>query len=142
MAVNSNRYVKGEPPEEQVIDLLIPTLSGRFGDQVRGGRRFDAMPGLHLALAEPIMVDAHLTLQDETELVCDVPVRAVEAAVILKRTPGWIGGRRHRGTRSTSRTSSTSSTRTARRRSAAGVCTRRERRVREAMRVGSCSPWR
>lgn len=84
IAVNSNRYVKGEPPEEQVIDLLIPTLSGRFGDETRGGRRFDAMPGLHLALAEPIMVDAHLTLQDETELVCEVPVPAVEAAVVLK----------------------------------------------------------
>ncbi|OII13681.1 hypothetical protein BIU96_12975 [Curtobacterium sp. MCBA15_008] len=64
--------------------LLIPTLSGRFGDETRGGRRFDAMPGLHLALAEPIMVDAHLTLQDETELVCEVPVPAVEAAVVLK----------------------------------------------------------
>jgi len=83
-AVNSNRYAKGEPPEEQVIDLLIPTLTGKFGDASRGGRRFDAMPGLHLALGEPIMVDAHLTLQDESELVCAVPVPTVEAAVVLK----------------------------------------------------------
>lgn len=83
-AVNSNRYVKGEPPEEQIIDLLIPTLTGEFGAATRGGRRFDAMPGLHLALDEPIMVDAHLTLRDETVLVCEVPVPAVEAAVVLK----------------------------------------------------------
>lgn len=83
-AVNSNRYVKGDRPEEQVIDLLIPTLTGRFGDASRGGRRFDAMPGLHLALGEPIMVDAYLTLQDKSELFCVVPVPAVEAAVVLK----------------------------------------------------------
>lgn len=83
-AVNSNRYVKGDPPGEQVIDLLVPSLAGTFSDADRGGRRFDAMPGLHLAFGEPITIDARLTLQDETELVCDVPVPTVEAAIVLK----------------------------------------------------------
>jgi len=83
-AVHSNRYVKGEPPGEQVIDLLVPAFGGTFGDHARGGRRFDAMPGLHVAFGEPITIDARLTLRDGQELVCDVPVPTVEAAVVLK----------------------------------------------------------
>jgi predicted nucleotidyltransferase len=83
-ARNSNRYVKGDPPGERVIDLLVPAFGGRFTEEARGGRRFDAMPGLHLALSDGITIDAHLTLRDGTELECAVPVPTVESAVVLK----------------------------------------------------------
>ncbi|MFB2554598.1 hypothetical protein [Herbiconiux liangxiaofengii] len=89
-AESGNRYVFGEPPEQRVIDLLVPAAGGRFTTDDRGGRRFDAMPGLSLAMSTSITVEAHLTLLDGSELVCDVPLPTVEAAVVLKAY-AWRG---------------------------------------------------
>jgi hypothetical protein len=83
-AESGNRYVCGDSPQQKVIDLLVPAGGGRFTTDDRGGRRFDAMPGLSFAMGRVIMIEAHMTLLDGTELVCDVPVPTVEAAVILK----------------------------------------------------------
>ncbi|RKR75672.1 hypothetical protein [Frondihabitans australicus] len=79
-AIKGNRYVH----DQRVIDVLVPTLNGRFGDTIRAGRAYDAMPGLHLALGAPIVIDANLTLTDGTVLECAVPVPTVENAVVLK----------------------------------------------------------
>lgn len=85
----SNRYVRGTAPDEQVIDLLVPTFTGKFTDSERaGGRVFNGMPGLTLAFDDPIVVEAHLTLRDGTELVSDIPLPRLEAAVVLK-TYAW-----------------------------------------------------
>ena len=89
-ADSGNRYVSGEPPEQKVIDLLVPAGGSNFTTDERGGRRFDAMPGLSLAMGDVLLIEAHMTLLDGTELVCDVPVPTVEAAVILKAY-AWRG---------------------------------------------------
>ena len=89
-AESGNRYVSGDPPEQKVIDLLVPTFGDKFTSDERGGRRFDAMPGLPLAMSGVILIEAHMTLLDGTELVCDVPVPTIEAAVILKAY-AWRG---------------------------------------------------
>ncbi|MFC9560375.1 hypothetical protein [Agromyces sp. NPDC056965] len=67
------------------IDLLIPAPAGRFTQEERGGRAFDAAPGLQLALAtEPIIIDANVTMLDGSLLPFSVRVPPPEIAVILK----------------------------------------------------------
>lgn len=83
-AESGNRYVCGDSPEQKVIDLLVPAGGSTFTTDDRGGRQFDAMPGLSLAMSRVIVIEAHMTLLDGTELICDVPVPTVEAAVVLK----------------------------------------------------------
>jgi hypothetical protein len=43
--------VAGGPVPELAVDLLVPSLDGRFRPQEHGGRSFDSAPGLALALA-------------------------------------------------------------------------------------------
>ncbi|MBF4618023.1 hypothetical protein ITJ44_08050 [Clavibacter sp. VKM Ac-2873] len=88
--VSGNRYVRGEKEPRPTIDLLVPALTGRFSDALHGGRRLDAMPGLHLAMASPLRLDASLLLQDRTELSASVVVPGLEAAVVLKAY-AWRG---------------------------------------------------
>jgi len=76
-----NRLVRGD----RAIDLLVPSLDGRFRPLVVGERAYDATPGLALALSgEPIIIDLTVVYLDEREDRFDVPVPTVEAAVILK----------------------------------------------------------
>jgi hypothetical protein len=89
-AVAGNRYVRGEEEPMPTIDLLVPALTGRFSDELHGGRRLDAMPGLHLAVEAPLRLDALLVLQDGTELLASVAVPGLEAAVVLKAY-AWRG---------------------------------------------------
>ncbi|GEK82994.1 hypothetical protein [Frigoribacterium faeni] len=76
-----NRLVRGD----RAIDLLVPSLDGRFRPLIVGGRAYDATPGLALALSgEPIVIDVTVVYTDGREDRFDVSVPTVEAAVILK----------------------------------------------------------
>ncbi|MEZ5189682.1 MAG: hypothetical protein R2717_01530 [Schumannella sp.] len=67
------------------IDLLVPSLDGRFRPSRHGDRTFDAAPGLGLALAAPpILIDVGVTLLDSTVLEFAVGVPSVECAVVIK----------------------------------------------------------
>ncbi|WP_188744813.1 hypothetical protein [Agromyces bauzanensis] len=67
------------------IDVLIPAPAGHFIRQEQGGRAFDAAPGIRLALAaEPIIVDANVTMLDGSLLSFTARVPSPEVAVILK----------------------------------------------------------
>lgn len=84
-AQSGNRYVKtGFADPQPTIDLLIPSLNGQFGDEVRGERGFNTMPGLTVALARPLSITANATLQDGTTLTIPTKVPTVEWAVIMK----------------------------------------------------------
>jgi hypothetical protein len=88
--VAGNRYVCGQVEPRPTIDLLVPALAGRFSDALHGGRRLDAMPGLHLAVASPLHLDASLVFQDGTEASASVVVPGLESAVVLKAY-AWRG---------------------------------------------------
>ena len=63
----------------------MPSYDGRFRARPFGGRQFDTVPGLSLALAaEPIVIDAGATLRDGSLLEFTVRVPTVEVAVALK----------------------------------------------------------
>lgn len=85
VAEAGNRYVKsGKAQPAPTIDLLVPSLNGRFHAGEFGGRAFDAVPGLSVALpaATPVRVVANrLTGR---EITFEVMVPNVEAAVVLK----------------------------------------------------------
>lgn len=84
-AESGNRYVKtGYDHPKPTIDLLIPAFSGRFGDEVRGDRGFDTMPGLVLALARGLNITAHVTYRDGATGMIETQVPTVESAVVLK----------------------------------------------------------
>lgn len=93
-AENSNRYVRGEEEDRPTIDLLVPTVGDRFHEEAIGDRRFDAMPGLRVAMANTLLIDAVLTFQDHTERRTIVRVPTIEGAVLLKAI-AW-GSRRKR----------------------------------------------
>jgi hypothetical protein len=77
--------VAGGPVPELAVDLLVPSLDGRFRSQVHGGRAFDSAPGLAPALgAEPIVIDAGARLLDGTVLEFTVRVPTVELALVIK----------------------------------------------------------
>jgi len=93
-AENSNRYVRdgeGSPP---TIDLLVPTVEDRFHDETYGGRTFDAMPGLGVAMSSTQLIRAELTFQDLSEQAVTVRIPTIEGAVLLKAI-AW-GSRRER----------------------------------------------
>ncbi len=92
-ATSGNSYVRavpdlaisGAPTPELSVDLLVPSLDGRFGHALHGGRGFDAAPGLALALStEPIELQVRATLLDETTLDFTARVPTVETAVAIK----------------------------------------------------------
>jgi hypothetical protein len=92
-ATSGNSYVRS-PPElaalqqsapELLVDLLVPSLDGRFRSSRHGGRVFDSAPGLAPALAtEPIELATGVTLLDGTLLEFITRVPTVELAVVMK----------------------------------------------------------
>jgi hypothetical protein len=101
--------VAGAPVPELAVDLLVPSLDGRFRSQEYGGRAFDSAPGLAPALAaDPIMIETGARLLDGTYVEFTVPVPTVEPALVIKalscvtvrsgllRVPAQIGERRTR----------------------------------------------
>ena len=79
-----NRYIKAGNPRP-TIDVLVPSLTGKFGNELRGDRAFDKVPGLDLALFGPgLAIDVTAALLDGTELSMIAVVPSVEGAVILK----------------------------------------------------------
>lgn len=92
-ATSGNSYSKplpefatpGPSVPELSVDLLVPSLDGRFGPSVHGGRSFDAAPGIAAALAaDPITIDASATLLDGMVLEFVVRVPTVELALVIK----------------------------------------------------------
>ncbi|NQX14137.1 hypothetical protein HQQ80_21125 [Microbacteriaceae bacterium VKM Ac-2855] len=82
---SGNRYTKGVDPDRMVVDLLVPSPSGEFAAAEYGGRAFDAVPGLHLALhGHALTVDVGVTQLDGDHQRLEVRVPGVEAAVVLK----------------------------------------------------------
>jgi hypothetical protein len=89
---SGNRYVRGSltPPEHEepiqpTIDVLIPSTDSHFRPRIVGGRAYDTMPGLMLALsAAPLVMNVNATLRDGTELLFRTRVPPLESAVILK----------------------------------------------------------
>ncbi|MFB8188116.1 hypothetical protein ACFC14_02255 [Microbacterium sp. NPDC055988] len=80
----ANRYIKGMQEPQPTIDLLIPSHNGRFGDEKKGGRAFNTMPGLVLAMNPRIEIDVHITHRDGSERSTVVVVPGIEAAIVLK----------------------------------------------------------
>ncbi|MHA3724023.1 hypothetical protein ACXR2T_09110 [Leucobacter sp. HY1910] len=80
---SGNRYRVGN---NRVIDLLIPSSTGRFTSNTElGGRGFDSVPGLSLALAGNWVTHVlTVTLSDGSELLVEVRTPTVEHALILK----------------------------------------------------------
>lgn len=86
-AVAGNRYeAPSGDTDPLAVDLLIPSSSSRLQESVpHGGRAFDAIPGLSLALAaEPLQVTVHAMLHHGDPLTFSIPVPDVEPAVVLK----------------------------------------------------------
>lgn len=80
-ASKGNRYVRGD----RIIDILVPSDREVFRRTVHGGRAFDSVPGVKLALAgSPILhrVGAELTSGE----VLDIEIRTPtpEHAVVIK----------------------------------------------------------
>jgi hypothetical protein len=77
--------VANGPVPELAVDLLVPSLDGRFRSQEHGGRAFDSAPGLAPALgAEPIVIDVGARVLDGTVLEFTVRVPTVELALVIK----------------------------------------------------------
>jgi hypothetical protein len=80
-ATVGNRYER----DGAVIDLLAPSLDGRFTAEVIGERAIDLAPGLGLAMvSDPTVIDLGITLLDESHQRISVRVPKVEIAVVLK----------------------------------------------------------
>lgn len=78
---NGNRYTYNA----RTIDLLVPSDTARFSTEQYGGRGFDSVPGLALALAgQPLLHHLNVTLSDDSSLSVDVRTPLVEHAVVLK----------------------------------------------------------
>src|SRR5690349_1004437 len=93
VATSGNNYIRpvpdlataGGPMPELAVDLLVPSLDGRFHLQEHGGRAFDAAPGLALALEmEPIVIEVGARLLDGSRCQFTVRVPTVEYAVVIK----------------------------------------------------------
>lgn len=80
-AESGNRYVF----EGRTVDLLVPSGTGRFTQQLHGDRMFDAAPGLILSPEAPhIVVSVDVTLTTGETLTILVRLPTLERAVILK----------------------------------------------------------
>jgi hypothetical protein len=83
-ALSGNHYERGADGEV-AVDLLVPADGSTFGRAEHGGRGFDAVPGLRLALSgHRILVDVRVTFRDGSTRQFIVPVPCVETAIILK----------------------------------------------------------
>lgn len=88
-----NRYAREtDNSAEQLLDILVPNLGRRLGTETLGGRQFDSMPGLGVALATRLRVDVSATLSDDRELQFTSFVPSVEGAISLKAY-AWAGRR-------------------------------------------------
>ena len=77
--------VPGALVSELSVDLLVPSLDGRFRPSEYGGRAFDSAPGLAPALAaDPITIETVATMLDGTVLEFVVRVPTVELAMVIK----------------------------------------------------------
>ncbi len=75
----------GAPVPELSVDLLVPSLDGRFRPSKHGERAFDSAPGLAPALAaDPITIETAATMLDGTVLEFVARVPTVELAVVIK----------------------------------------------------------
>ncbi|MGA6209220.1 hypothetical protein ACPESR_31125 [Nocardia testacea] len=83
-AVQGNSYTRDSPHGKISIDLLVtPDAEGK--PQVLGDRRFDAAPGLSLALAAaPVYVAACVRLRNADKISFTAPLPGVEIAVVMK----------------------------------------------------------
>lgn len=83
-AEKGNHYVRSDGEGSLYVDLLVP--HGTVGEpDIIGGRGFDAVPGLGLALsAQPLLVEARVRLTDGSDLEFSVPVPDAEPALVLK----------------------------------------------------------
>lgn len=82
---HSNRYERaGAGDTILTVDLLVPNLDTRLREETLGGRRFDSMPGLGIALAHPLSLDVSVTLSDDDEMLFTAKVPSVEGAIMLK----------------------------------------------------------
>lgn len=90
---NSNRYSRrAVDGTEQVLDVLVPSLETRLRSTTLGGRQFDSMPGLGIALTRRLRLDVVATLSTGEDLSFASHVPSVEGAVILK-SYAWAGRR-------------------------------------------------
>ena len=77
--------VAGGPVPELSVDLLVPSLDGRFRSQEHGGRAFDSAPGLAPALdTEPIVIDTGARFLNGEMSEFTVRVPTVEFALVIK----------------------------------------------------------
>lgn len=83
-AQSGNRYLLPGSGPRPTIDVLVPSWSSTFESSEHGGRAFDAMPGLPLALTSPLVLDVLATMQDRSEQRFATRVPTVESAVVLK----------------------------------------------------------
>lgn len=82
--VFGNQYVKSVGEGDLSIDVLVPRTTSD-GTVILGGRGFDPIPGLSLALAiDPIQIETRVTLRGGAVREFVVPVPTVESAVVLK----------------------------------------------------------
>ncbi|MBN9213501.1 MAG: hypothetical protein ABS62_05690 [Microbacterium sp. SCN 70-200] len=82
---NSNRYVRpGADDTTLAVDLLVPNLDTRLRQETLGGRTFDSMPGLGVALAHRLSLEVSVTLSNDEELLFTTTVPSVEGAIMLK----------------------------------------------------------
>jgi hypothetical protein len=83
---DGSRFVRDDPDERRVIDVLVPSYGGKHeANQEHGSLVVDAVPGLSLALALPatkVVLVAHLSTGSTVELALLLP--DVRAALILK----------------------------------------------------------
>ena len=86
--ITGNHYEapSGDDSGPLSIDLLVPSMSAKpIETVILGGRGFDAIPGLGLALAaDPLEVSVHAFLYSGSELSFTIPIPDVEVAVVLK----------------------------------------------------------
>lgn len=77
--------VPGQSAPELSVDLLVPSLDGRFRPSLHGGRTFDSAPGLAPAMAaQPVEIATGMRLLDDTGLEFVARVPTVEMAVVIK----------------------------------------------------------
>lgn len=78
-------YVRGDKDDAVEIDLLVPLQTTGSRQEELGGRTFDAIPGLSLALAsDPLMIDVTAQLSEGNVLQFTVPIPNLEVAVVMK----------------------------------------------------------
>lgn len=82
---NGNRYEREGPEGTPLaVDLLVPNLGVGLRQETLGGRRFDSMPGLGIALVRSLELTVSVTLSNDGALLFRTRVPAVEGAIVLK----------------------------------------------------------